>query len=199
MRGKEALQNVKGESKIPIKKKLEFNYQAAKDVGLFTKFSQKQVDSIESIMAKCNLYGLTREQAAYTLATAYHEAYNPKVANSRITPIEEFGGESYLKSKPYYPYYGRGFVQLTWERNYDKQGKRLNLDLVGCPELALTTHIAADILVHGMLHGEFTGKKLTDYVNSEKKDYHNARRIINGMDRADLIASYAVRMEICIK
>lgn len=46
---------------------------------------------------------------AYMLSTAYHETA------MRMWPVTEYGSESYLKDKPYYPYVGRGFVQLTWE------------------------------------------------------------------------------------
>jgi hypothetical protein len=46
----------------------------------------------------------------------------------------------------YYPYYGRGFVQLTWESNYRRVGDVLGVDLVGNPDLALDPRIAADAL-----------------------------------------------------
>lgn len=183
---------------VPAKLKLAYNFQGGKDVGLFTRYSQLQVESIEQIIADCNKYGLTRQQTAYVLATAYHEAYNPSVANSRITPITEFGSESYLKGKKYYPYIGRGFVQLTWEENYRKQSKRLGIDLVDSPHLALTVWIASDILVHGMLHGSFTGRKLSHYINDSNVDYIGARRIINGTDKASLIAGYANKFDIVI-
>ncbi|HSS56278.1 MAG TPA: hypothetical protein VLK79_16650, partial [Gaiellales bacterium] len=58
---------------------------------------------------------------AYCLATAWHETA------FTMQPIIEDGGESYLKSKPYYPWYGRGLVQLTWEDNYQKQDDKLAL------------------------------------------------------------------------
>jgi hypothetical protein len=42
----------------------------------------------------------------------------------------------------------------------------------------------------GMRDGDFTGKKLADYFSSSKDDPVNARRIINGTDRAETIAGY---------
>jgi hypothetical protein len=48
---------------------------------------------------------------------------------------------------------------------------------------------------HGMRHGTFTGKKLADYINATGCDYRNARRIINGVDQAALIAGYATALE----
>lgn len=183
---------------VSARLKLSYNFNAGKDVGLFARYSQQQVDCIEQIIQDCNKYGLSKNQAAYVLATAYHEAYNPSVANSRITPIKEFGGESYLKSKRYYPYFGRGFVQLTWKENYQKQSKRLGIDLVDNPDLALTVWVASDILVHGMVHGSFTGKKLSDYISGTKADFRSARRIINSIDKQDLIAGYATRFQLCV-
>lgn len=67
----------------------------------------------------------------------------------------------------------------------------MNVDLVNNPDLALNPQIAAEILVVGMEKGLFTGKKLSTYINNESNDFVNARRIINGVDRAQLIAGYA--------
>jgi len=66
------------------------------------------------------------------------------------------------------------------------------------PELALDTEISAKILVVGMTKGLFTGKKLADYFNSEKEDWINARRIVNGLDCANKIAGYSKQFLQCI-
>jgi hypothetical protein len=42
-----------------------------------------------------------------------------------------------------------------------------------------------------MVTGKFTGKKLSDYISGSSVDYIGARRIINGTDRASLVAGYA--------
>ena len=124
----------------------------------------------------------------YMLATTYHET------SARMWPITEYGSESYLKGKEYYPYIGRGFVQLTWENNYSKASKILSLyderDLVAHPELALDSLIATRILFRGMAEGWFTGRKLGQYFNAEENDPINARQIINGNDKYTLIAGY---------
>jgi hypothetical protein len=42
----------------------------------------------------------------------------------------------------------------------------------------------------GMEEGWFTGKSLSDYFNESVDDPYNARRVINGTDRATEIAEY---------
>ena len=56
---------------------------------------------------------------------------------------------------------------------------------------ALEPDLAAKIMFKGMIDGIFTGKKLADYFNPRTADWKNARRIINGLDHADDIATYA--------
>jgi putative chitinase len=125
---------------------------------------------------------------AYILATVYHECA------TTMWPITEYGSQSYLQGKEYYPYIGRGFVMITWEENYRNASQQLSLtgtrDLVEHPELALDSLIAARILFRGMAEGWFTGKKLGQYFNESKDDPVNARQIVNGNDDDDLIAGY---------
>lgn len=63
------------------------------------------------------------------------------------------------------------------------------------PALACDPKIAAKIAVAGMTRGLFTGRSLDEYINAMRCDYVGARRIINGTDRADLIAGYAKAFE----
>lgn len=122
---------------------------------------------------------------AYAFATAYHETA------FTMQPIKEYGSQSYLQSKPYYPYYGRGYVQLTWEDNYRKMGSKLGVNMLGDnKDRALEPAIAAEVMYAGMRDGDFTGKKLSDYFSATVNDPVNARRIINGTDKAQTIAGY---------
>ena len=75
-------------------------------------------------------------------------------------------------------------------------GNRLGVDLVNNPDLALNKTIAAKILVYGMYNGSFTGKKLLQYIDPSLtyNDFFNARRIVNGLDKAQLINSYAISL-----
>jgi len=163
--------------------------------GLFKEFTVAQMETINAVLNECAKQGATIQQSAYIFATAYHECFNPRHPGTRLTPIVEFGGEKYLRSKKYYPYYGRGLSQLTWIDNYKKEAARLKIDLVNKPELILHIPTAANSHVYCMLKGVYTGRKLSDYIGHGKCDYMNARRIVNGMDRASLIAEYAKRFE----
>ena len=125
---------------------------------------------------------------AYMLATVYKECA------MRMWPTTEYGSQDYLQDREYYPYIGRGFVQLTWEENYDRASAALSLiddrDLVKHPEVALDSLISARIMFRGMAEGWFTGRKLGQYFNESKDDPVNARQIVNGNDDDDLIAGY---------
>ena len=48
-------------------------------------------------------------------------------------------------------------------------------------------------------YGDFTGKKLSDYIKPGSVDYVNARRIVNGTDCAEQIADYASKYEDALK
>jgi hypothetical protein len=144
---------------------------------------------------------------AYALGTAYHE-----VAFT-MQPIHERGGPRYFfamydkdGSRPRVAaslgntqrgdgvrFHGRGYVQLTGRSNYTKAGRLAGADLVSDPELAIDPAIASKILFTGMETGLFTGKKFSDYFNKTTEDWINARRIINGVDKAPQIAAYAKR------
>lgn len=178
-------------------------YREVRDQIFHGKLSTQQYDGMEAIINKWHLSGFTDLRwLAYMLGTTYHETAGV------MYPIEEYGkgrGRTYGKKfkqsgKPYtYPdklYYGRGYVQLTWYDNYERMGNILKIPLLEQPELALRPDIAADIMFEGMtkslsLKGDFTGKYLELYFNETKEDWFNARRIINGIDRAELIADYA--------
>lgn len=144
------------------------------------------------------------------LATSYHETAKT------MQPIEEYGkgrGKPYGQKlrhdrKPYtFPdklYYGRGDVQLTWYENYEAMGKLLGIPLLEQPELALVPEISAKIMIEGMTRGksnrgDFTGVSLENYFNATKDDPVHARRIINGLDKANLIATYHNKFLTAIK
>ncbi|PSP05212.1 MAG: hypothetical protein BRC51_05810, partial [Cyanobacteria bacterium SW_12_48_29] len=134
-------------------------------------------------------------QIAYILATAEHESglgkYMTEIASGKAYNGREDLGNT--KDGDGSRFKGRGYVQLTGKSNYKNWSDILGKDLVDKPELAAKPKIAAEILVRGMQNGSFTGKKLSDYINAEKQDFVNARRIVNGTDKDDKIAQDAER------
>lgn len=147
------------------------------------------------ITKEAKKYGITSpEQIKYIIATAEWETNHQCVPVREAYWLKEDWRKRHLR---YYPYYGRGYVQITWKENYEKFGKILGIDLVRKPDLALDPDIAAKILIIGMRDGVFTGVSLDDVTNSEGMvDYVKARRIINGSDKADVIASMANNINI---
>lgn len=140
--------------------------------------------------------GLLRNQCAYVLATAYWET------NRTMKPVVEayWLSEAWRnKNLRYYPWYGRGFVQLTWKPNYVRAAKELDVPFDTDPSLALEPNNAARIAVTGMREGWFTGKKLSDYITLQRSDFVGARRIINGNDKAVEIAKLGVIYDALLK
>lgn len=155
------------------------------------KLTAPQVAGVTAILDEWEARGLKDNRwLAYILATTFWETART------MQPIREYGrgaGRAYgnpdrVTGKTYY---GRGFVQLTWKKNYEKMGSLLRSDLVNNPDLALDVKIATQILFAGMIGGMFTGKKLMDYFNGKTTDWVGARRIINGTDQAQTIAGIA--------
>ncbi|MDS9468992.1 glycoside hydrolase family 19 protein [Paracoccus sp. MBLB3053] len=121
---------------------------------------------------------------AYMLATTFHET------NRTMQPVREayWLSENWRRNNlRYYPYYGRGYVQLTWAENYAKAGQFVGVDLVNRPDLAMAPDIAATVMFFGMRDGWFRGdsrgrQKLSRYFNQSVDDPIGAREIINGRE-----------------
>jgi len=145
--------------------------------------------------------------AAYMLSTVKHECAD------RWQPIEEYGkgqgqpygtpvrvtgsdGKTYVNT-----YYGRGYVQLTWETNYRNMSHNLDLgdQVLIHPERALDPPTAYKIMSLGMRNGSFTGVRLGDCISGSRCDYLDSRRIVNGNDRAELIQGYAKTLETLLR
>lgn len=177
--------------------------------------SPGEVDGVNKLIAACRGWPLAH--AAYAMATAYHET-----AHS-MQPVKERGSDAYFHrmydkagARPHVArdlgntqpgdgvkYCGRGYVQLTGRRNYTWAFSALDLDLVRRPELAERADIAALILREGMMTGVFTGKRLSDYLPAfgpaDRHQFRQARRIINGLDDAELIAGYAMQFQAALQ
>lgn len=175
---------------------------------MFGGLSTDQVRGLEILLAAVD--GLPVRHQAYVLATAYHEtaatmqpvretlAKTDAEAARRLERAWKAGKLSWVKT-PYWRadngkyWIGRGYVQLTHKANYERAGKRMGIDLVADPSAAMSPMLAARIIVQGMSEGWFTGVKMSDCAT-----YRDMRKVVNGMDRADMIAGYAAKFETAL-
>lgn len=159
--------------------------------------TQSQKDGIDHKLNAFGAAGWSAAYAAYAFATSYWET------KKQMQPVEEgyyLGGERakrHQHSLRYYPWFGRGDVQLTWERNYRKADAALGLGgkLIADPSMALDPEISARIMVWGMENAGFTKYDLADFFPDEtgtRKQHKQARRIINGTDKWNEIADIAL-------
>jgi len=166
--------------------------------SLFGHLSLSQVQGIEAILDEAEKRGTPRNWLAYVFATAFHETART------MQPIREFGRGRGMKYGT--TYYGRGLVQLTWKYNYEKAGKKLGVDFVTNPDRVLESRYAIPIAFDGMEEGWFTGKDLAKEIDlvdesdtEDAREFREARRIINGTDRAQTIAGYGITFEKALK
>lgn len=165
---------------------------------LFTRgvISPAQLAGIQCKLDAFGAAGCPIAYVAYGLATSFWETAQT------MQPVREIGrgkGRAYGVPGKHGGQiaYGRGDVQLTWDYNYAKADAELGLKgaLIGNYDLALDPAISARIMVEGMLEGSFTGKRLSTYLPSSGfatlAQFTQARRIINGVDRAAQIAALA--------
>lgn len=189
----------------------KFFFDQVRNVLFDGKLSGTQVEGLSAILDKweSTMPKSDDRWLAYMLATAHHEtgrtmqpvretfATTDDSAIKRLDSSYARGVLTWVKT-PYWrkdaagkSWLGRGFVQITHKANYQKLGAATGVDLVGKPERAMELGIAVKIMFSGMIDGLFTGKKLSHYFHGQTQDWRNARRIINGTERADLVASYA--------
>ena len=176
--------------------------------GRLTEGQVTGLEAIESGFARDGRAG-GANALAYVLATAYHET------GRRMVALRETGADSdalavarldraYASGRlrqvktPYWRadaegkcWFGRGLVQITHKANYERLGRAIGVDLVGDPSRALEPDVAVKVLVIGMRDGLFTGRRLSHCFHEGVTDWIGARAIVNGRDRAELIADHA--------
>lgn len=173
------------------------------------KLEAAQATGIEAILDAADAVGMTDpNHVANVMAQVRHETggymspiketvmrshkdKNPsdKTVIDRLNRAYAAGKLPWVKT-PYWRdgWFGRGPVQVTHRKNYEKIGKAIGVDLVDNRDLALDPRVGAMIAVVGMRDGLFTGKKLADYTfpnDLEAAPRQNPRRIINGVDGSD--------------
>lgn len=181
---------------------------------MFGVITVAQVQGIEGILAAFKEVGDgDQDTLAYALATAFHESRMRSVREGFTTTdagarravadlARKRGPKSAVArySKPAGPYghvyYGRSYPQLTWLENYEKASKDAGVDLVKNPDAILEPRIGARVLIKGIMDGRWNGRGhgLDHYEGDDEflsdAEAAEARRTVNGTDKAVLIAGY---------
>lgn len=166
-------------------------YSAVRATVLGPTLEQNEVDGCEAVLDA--MAGAPLAHCAYALATAAWET------NRTMQPVREayWLSEAWRqKNLRYWPWYGRGYVQLTWKANYEKADAELDLGgtLLANADRAMEPRIAAMVMRRGMVEGWFTGHTLARHLPARLgtvKQFESSRRIINGTDKAHPIALIA--------
>lgn len=185
----------------------KFFFDQARNTLFGGSLNAKQVKGLTAILDEWDAnYSQNDDRwLAYMLGTTHHET------GRTIQPIEEWGkgknlpygtrlkmakdksGKRIRYSDTNEIFYGRGFVQLTWYENYAKAGQKLNQDFLNNAAGVMEISNATKILFLGMIEGWFTGAKLSTFFNPTTEDWKNARKIINGLDKWDLIKDHSLK------
>lgn len=164
------------------------------------------VAGFERILSYAEERGTRLDDLAYILPTGYIETANT------MQPVREafWLNEAWRKKNlRYWPWYGRGLIQTTWEQNYRKIAVAMGLPedtFIKNPDLLLEWEYALPAMFVGMEQGLYTGKKLSDYIDGidesdaeDLREFSNARRIVNGTDRAVEIGKLALVFEKALR
>jgi predicted chitinase len=182
----------------------------------FGALNNSQVQGYNAMFDYWDKSDLTEKRwLSYVLATAFHEtgedmqpvregfASSDQGSINAVTSLFDRGiiGENYaLPEANGKSYFGRGLVQITFGDNYKKLGKAIGIgnDLYDNPSLALDMDIAVKILFKGMVDGLYTGHSLRMHFFEDRTNWFEARRIINRLDKADLIEGYGKKFFNCL-
>lgn len=170
---------------------------------LFGTMSKAQVEGIQAKLAAFAAAASPLAYVAYGFATSFHGNRRQDAAGSRDRPRQRQGVWQAGKHGGQVAY-GRGDVQLTHDYNYETADDELGLKgaLTSNYDRALETEISAQIMLIGMTEGWFTGKRFASYLPAKGPattvQFTSARRIINGIDRAEKVAGYALSFQAAL-
>lgn len=167
--------------------------------------SPDEVNGCNALLAAMD--GAPLAHCAYAFATAYHETAATMQPVREAYWLSENWRREHLR---YYPWYGRGYVQLTWDTNYQRADSELALNgaLIKKPDLAMDPSIAAKIMRRGMDEGWFSGdskgrhnlqRHLPSAGTATIDQFTAARRIINGRDKDTLVARHAIQFQAALQ
>lgn len=163
----------------------------------------QNVEGMERVLDYAEHYHVSARKLPYITATAWWETAQT------MHPVKEayWKSESWRKAHlRYYPWYGRGLIQTTWEDNYRRMWREIGMTGPVDPEKFLEWNIALPALFVGMEKGLYTGKGLDDYIDTldeddaeDLREFKAARRIVNIQDKALTIGKLALGFEKCLK
>jgi hypothetical protein len=166
-------------------------------------------------------------QVAYMLATVKGETREFQPGKERrASPQKQ--PTLFRRQQKYFPsgFFGRGYVQLTFQENYRNAGEKLagtSMDVqkdgstrtiiinkntfVNEPDLVMQPIVSYLILSHGMREGWFRSRKhgspfkLSDFIkDGSPPDYRGARNIINHpTSSAEKFAGFAEKFELLLR
>lgn len=168
-------------------------------------FSESQRRCVQLLLKNADEHGVTDvRQVAYILGTCYWECKFRSIAEYRAKPEQK---DIYEMQNRYWPsgYYGRGYPQLTWKKNYQKYKDEVEIkfgvNIVTDPDQVLRPEIGAYILVNGMVLGRFSGVALKHYFTDDPKKslWIGARQIVNGNFKSKEVARVALVIYAVLK
>jgi len=170
--------------------------------------TEQNVFGMEKHLAYAKEHDISILKLPYILATSWWET------GQTMTPVLEAhwvnNAEAWRKRNlRYYPYYGRGLIQVTWKDNYIKVASMLGLSktfFILSPEKLLEWKYALPALFLGMEQGIYTGKNIDYYIDEEDegdeedlREFIAARRVVNGTDKAAAIGKLSINFEYALK
>lgn len=201
-------------------------FAAIRGTSLFPQgLRQHQVEGLERLLEVWERFYEPRsdlQKFAYDLGTSWLETWQT------MQPITERGTHAYFsKYEPGtklgrmlgntapgdgYRFRGEGDVQNTGRRNASFSAARLNkvfglqVDFVASPDLRGDPILSAHCLFLGNEEGWWTGKALSQYIDSvdendseDLREFIAARHVVNGTDRARDIGMAALGFEKALK
>jgi len=157
----------------------------------------KMVPNVENL----NYTSAARIRAVWPSRFPTAASAQPFVRNPKGLANKVYNGRmgNRLGSDDGWNFRGRGLPHLTGRDNYAKGSQVAGVDLVANPERALDLPIAVKVFFDGMARGWYTGRKMSDYLDKSPPDYREARRIVNGLDKAAELAAHARAFEAALK
>ena len=171
------------------------------------RLSQQQVDGLTDILNEWEAHysHLPLTYLACYLGQAFREtggtmapvretfATSDKQAMARLETAWTSGTLPSVKT-PYWRkgWFGRGRIQVTHAENYSYAQAKSGLPIVANPSLMLDSKADLKVSLPGTIEGWWTrGKhRMSMYLDRPDPDFEGARRIVNGNDKAKLVATY---------